>query len=758
MLYFIVPCSCSKLEDQEKYQRPEWLVGKLFTQIQADENLSVFASLLEYTGYDTILGVTGSYTVLAPDNQAFDAWFSARPEYDGDVTNIPYAEAEAMVQYHILQNRWSRKQFQSLDIYGWIDRDDPGNDKPRGYKRQTIFQNPNQKYWLKEIDEDIVYIVDSTESDDYKTVFSASRKYLPLFFSEYFDINNLKGSDYEFYFDRPFESSAIYMANAKSTIDEIPAENGFIYVIDQVIVPPVNAEEYLKMDHNGASTADFLELIYQIPKFSQDLIATFEQPEALAGGIFDTLYKLTYPTLTFNIQEELTGPNTNNPRYTVRYQNGLMVPTDQALDRLINDVITINSGYPHWPDWENVPKEIKKIIVNTHMAENPIYLTDIQEGFLNGSNDKITLDESVIRERYYGSNASILLIDEAITSRAFTSITGPIYLRPGYTTLLYALEYSKTLSALKKAGKEYIFLVPSDERMELDSSLILNWINIKRNKYGFLAFNRGSNGMQGVSSNQLAKRILNQVGSSLPQGIARREFIENLAGNFLVFDNENQTVTGGIDNAWGYLGDSAIHLEPVLFEEPTDNGLAYKFEGWFNMPVGTIYTVISNYSAFMELITKAELNDPQFYRFNFLNEGEFYTIFIPSEEALANSGADTLSIPDLQQFIKYHFIKGTRIWTDGSVPGGAFETLRKDESSNEFSVRYSLLNIETGYDYIDILDQYHNLYYRIKEDPEKTNKMIATQTVNINPTVHDYTITGVIHEIDTVLSKATENR
>ena len=105
---------------------------------------------------------------------------------------------------------------------GGSTREDPGNDEPRGYKRQTIFQNPDQKYSFKEIDEDLVTIVDSTESNGYKTVYSASRKYLPLFFSEYFDVNDLKGTDYEFYYDRPFESSYIYMGNAKSTEDRDP--------------------------------------------------------------------------------------------------------------------------------------------------------------------------------------------------------------------------------------------------------------------------------------------------------------------------------------------------------------------------------------------------------------------------------------------------------------------------------------------------------------------------------------------------------
>lgn len=749
---FIV--GCTKLEDLEKYQQPDWLTGKIYSQIKADSSLSIFTSLLERTGYDTVLDRTGSFTVFTPTDHSFINWLNARPEYAGDIANISSSEAEAIVQYHIIQNRWSREQFMSLDINGWIDKDDPGNNKPKGYKRQTLYKNPNRKYYYKEIDQDLFRIVDSTESDNYRLVYTESRKYLPIFFQEYFDLYDLESSDYEFYFNRTFDASSIYVANAKIITNEIPTENGFIYKVDQVIDQPYNAEEYLLRDHGERSTRKFLDLIYEMPSFSQNLGATLDQPEALAGGLFDTLYTLRYPFLTFDIHEELTGPNRNNPRNSVRYHNGILIPTDQALQKLINQVITVNSGYPRWSSWEAVPQEVRKIIVNTHMTETPVYRTNLQEGFINGTGDKTYMDESIILESYYGSNASMLLLDEALVSRAFTSITGPAYLRPGYSTMMYALEYSNTLPALKKAGREYVFFIPSDMTLQQDSSLLLNWINRNRNQYNFRALDRSFGSLRNTSSNVLAKRIFNQVAIKPPRGIARREFIENLAGNYLVFDNEINTVSGGLNNTWGYLGDSAIDLEPVLFEEPIDNGISYKFEGWFRTPTDEIYIAISKHQAFMNLIDKAGLNNPQLYSFNFLNEGEFYTVFIPDENALSNSGADTLSLPDLQQFIKSHFIKGVRIWTDGSVPGGSYETLRKIESSNNVVNAYTPMQIETGYDYINILDQDGQLFHRIDEDPEKTNKMIATRTVAINPQTHDYTITGVIHVIDTVLHKA----
>ncbi len=119
-LLFLLGCillvGCRDIYDLEKYQRPDWLVGKIYTQISSDPELSDFANCLILTGYDSILDITGFYTVFAPTNDAFDAWFLEHPEYGGLVESIPGQELENLVERHVLQNGWSLKQLQSLDI------------------------------------------------------------------------------------------------------------------------------------------------------------------------------------------------------------------------------------------------------------------------------------------------------------------------------------------------------------------------------------------------------------------------------------------------------------------------------------------------------------------------------------------------------------------------------------------------------------------------------------------------------------------
>jgi len=757
----ILGCSffwgCKDIYEQEKYQRPDWLAGKIYTQITTRPDLSVFSECLVLTGYDTIMDVTGSYTVFAPTDQAFQQWFALHPEYGNSIENIPHQELENLVERHILQNGWSLKQLKSLDIYGWIDKDDPENDKPRGYKRQTLQKDSDKKYFVIEGSQ-FDKIVDSTESNDYRKVFIRSRKYGPIFFNDYFGVNDLQTDDYGFYYDREFESGGTYYGKAKIVSPEIFAENGFIYEVDQVTDPLYNAEQILNREDSEYDYSTFRDLIYLFAEFTANLDATNLQPEAKAGGLYDTLFNLRYPDLLFDLQEELTGPNTSLSNYTVRYQNGLMAPTNVAFQKFLDEMVTNKSGYPHWIDFGAVPIAVKRVILNAHMTDIPIYRTDIQQGFRNGAKDIITIDEGNIAEKYYGSNCSFIGLNEAIVPRAFSSITGPVYLRPGYSTMLYALEYSKTLPALKEEGKEYVFFVQSDLQFDEDSSLFVNWLDRSANRYSFTAFNRASETFSNVPRNQLTKMILNQVGTYLPRGNARKEFIENLAGNFIVVNNEDNSVSGGLPNVWGFNGDSVIEVIPVRLEEETDNGITYDSRGWFNTPISDMYANITSYPHFFDLIEKAGLYDDIFYSFPFLTEGELFTVFIPSEEALSAIETDSLSKEELQQFVKYHFIRGTRIWTDGSSRGGSYETLRVDESSTQFQTKYSTLNIETASDVIRILDSNGELFVEINEQEGATNKMIATDLDEDSDSRYDFVISGVIHEIDSVLIKQQLHR
>ena len=310
-----------------------------------------------------------------------------------------------------------------------------------------------------------------------------------------------------------------------------------------------------------------------------------------------------------------------------------------------------------------------------------------------------------------------------------------------------------TLPAIKKTDADYSFFILDDATTSNDSSLLFKWKNQTQNQYEFRAYDRGAEKMEKMSPKILSKRILNQVGTSTPKGIANKEFIENLAGNYIIYNNTSNEVSGGVECKYGYNGDSAVTVIAEEINQIADNGITYKVNAWFTPPNNTMFNALLTHPHFSDLIDKAGLYNANHFEYIFLNEGENYTIFIPSEQALQDYGADTLDIPELIDLLKYHFVRGTKLFTDGREPSGDYSTLRIDESSTHLFTKFTPLNIQTGPDLMEIFDQSGNLLGTVTEDSDKTNQMITTDTDDEANSGFDNITSSVYHEIDFVIHK-----
>jgi hypothetical protein len=392
------------------------------------------------------------------------------------------------------------------------------------------------------------------------------------------------------------------------------------------------------------------------------------------------------------------------------------------------------------------------------MSTNPVYLTDINQGFVNGENDIVYLDSDNIIQREYGSNCTFLGLSKAIEPRAFNSICRPLYVtRNKFETMMYAVEYSNTLSALKKANANYSFYLPGNDGIGLggDSSLVRIVTNPELNQYYFQGYNLSNGAVQIYSESDLRRKILNQIGITVPSANgSSKEFIQNLGGNYIVLNHDNGTVSGTATTKFGLQGDSAVNIVANPYNEDTDNGQVYIVDYFFNFLGGSSYygLFINRYPKFLQLLGKAGLFDNSFLTFPFLISGESYTVLAPTDEALNECGADTLNKEDLENFLRYHFIKGDMIFTDGKKISGSYQTVRIDEQSSGIQTINSKIKIQTGPDVIQIIDNEGNVYLEIEESDVGTNQLITYDTNPGSDSPWDYITTGVVHTVNKALN------
>lgn len=747
---FILGCR----EELQKFDRPSWLAGKVYTQLLEVPELSTFARCVEITGYDKILDVSGSYTVFAPSNDAFTAYFSQNPKYKS-VEDIPLEELNRIVKFHIVQNPWTKKQLRSLDVYGWIDTLDPKNNVPRGFKRETLLLEDNQKFGVNRLSASKATITDTLKSNWYRRVASDSRKYVPIFFPEYLDISEITPDDYQFYFNRLFEGGDnLFYANGKIESDAIFAENGIIYKIDQVVTPLRNAYQIMSDKSSAVSYEQFRDLVNEFSEFSFNQRKTDQQPGVELGLVVDSLFDLSFPDLTFDLTNEKTQPPSGTyglpSNVTTRYHHGIVVPTDIAFQSFIKEYIQIPGG---WGSLQGAPKHIRRIIANTHMSQNPIYPSEFETGFLNGEIDRVKLDEDQIIHKEFSSNSSFIGINKAIVPRAFSSVTGPIYLMRGYSKVMYAVEETGLLSTLKRENNNYMLFVESDYKSSVDSSLIYSSLT---NRFSVILRSGGESFTEfRLSRTSLRNLLLNHIAEYQPNGMARKEFIPNLAGNFLIFNNETGEVKGTAPTTEGYQGSEFVPEFPkVLFN--ADNGITYDIQNWFSFSGTSLYSQISSkFPKFHALLQKAGLTLDKQSKYSFISDSEYYTVFVPGDQAIEDANLNSLPVNELKNILLLHFIQGEIIFTDGRKLPKLYETTRIDERSTPFSTLFTKLNVEPGVDVIKIKDKNGAVYAEVNES-QTTNILagivVSSGNTDVEEVFPSIINTAVIHEINKVLT------
>jgi uncharacterized surface protein with fasciclin (FAS1) repeats len=752
LLLLVFACN-DEFSKNPKYDRPSWLAGKVYAQVKAQPELSDFARCLERTGYDTLINTSGDYTVFAPDNDAFELYFSDHPEYQ-TVDDIPLADLTRIVKYHIIQNPWSLQQLRSLDIYGWIDSTDINNDEPKGFKRETLLKEKNRKYGVTQNFEQDDIIVDTLASPWYRRQATDSRKFAPLFYKEYFSIYHLNVSDYAFYFGRSFEqASDMYYANGRIIKGDIFAENGFVHIIDRVVDPLRNAYQIMNSQSGGYSYKKFLDMVNTFPSFTFDENKTLDQPGASEGKQVDSLFNISYPELAFDIINEKTkapAGTTGLPSdVTIRYHEGLIAPTDAAFDDFIAKYI---SGPGKWGSLRETPHHIRRMMVNSGMASGPVYPTDLTRGFYNGENDLITVDPSTVVQKEFGSNCTFMGVNKMIVPRAFSSVTGPIYLERGYSRIMYAIEASGLLPALKRENEHYMLFAESDANLALDSSLVYfaPTTTIPARFATYLTTGNPPTRIN-LSTNDLRILVLNHIGLESPVGLARKEFIKNLAGNFIIVNNQTHEVSGMTATTYGYQGVDIVHVIPQEMNFTPDNGHTYDISNWFNFSASTLFLKISTtYPNFHALLKKAGLTKDKEYRYTFISDNDNYSVFVPNDAALAAYRTDTLTTDELKKFLLMHFVTGNMIFTDGKMASGYYETSRIDEKSTPYTTIYTKIHIQPGIDVIDFPAKEGGNYLRVNES-DKTNIITARNVGTGTEAYPNILSNAVIHEIDKVL-------
>lgn len=473
LLLFIVQC---QRERDEYYAEPEWGRKPIYEVLQSEGRFGLYLQCVDRTLYSSSFRGNGLWTVFAPNDDAFKAYMSSKGY--GSVEDIPRGEAEKMVAYSMLYNRYELDHLTDILDAGW--------DTLSSVKKKT----PYYETIHREYDEargDSIWVVSPILGyrGGVSYAFNDNNyKYLPFYMARYFGARQvpLTAADYNvFYPSSTYTGKNVQGASILKP--DMLAANGVVHEVDGVSEPLPNLEDILFSDPNYSEFRKLIELknpikeplfffyatILEITKYFQTMY-----PDRNISTVYVKGYNLDVPFNCERFNNPLDEVSPESEGYTV------FAPKNEAIQQFVDDKLK-SYGYTSVSE---LSADLVQTFINAHLVTNMIWPGEYKgarnssDTYINGKGPSGDGYESVCTDIRPASNGFFYGSNAYVKSPYFETVLTEILLQPKTYTLLYeAIKkyFAPTLASellhceLNGYDEEqYIVLLPSDEQLAAD--------------------------------------------------------------------------------------------------------------------------------------------------------------------------------------------------------------------------------------------------------------------------------------------------
>ncbi len=682
LLFFsvvILLVGCKKKFD-DYYKRPDNLEAPIYQQLQDRGNFAQLLSLIDKAGYKQTLSSAGYWTLFAPNDLAFgnDADFKNYLQQRNipNVGAIDSVTARAIVQYLLVYNAFDKTR---IDDYqssaGWVP--------DQAFRRRTAYYTGFYKDTMS--NGNIVTAIQSNRNGSTTPYVSAdnNNKYIPYFTDTFFNAKTLTASDYTYFYPNS-QYTGFNLAQAKISQESISAENGIIYEIDRVITPMPSIDEYLR------SKPEYREFkkLYDKYMVSYILNADATSRYKILTGKDDPVYVKAY--------NSLLAYSPNNENYLKLQDNDgqqgswtMFVPKNDVLLNYVNNVLL-----EYFKTLENAPPQVIADFLNAHMWINPVWPSKFDKTFNFLGEEARFNPQTDIIDRKVLSNGFLYGTNKVQEANVFSTVYGKPYLNPKYSLMVRLLS-AELKFIISNPKQKFTLFMMSDSVINAAgytfSSLSNSWTYTPPG---------GGAAVTGEAARQRLLRILNT--SVIPQELT------NLSGsgivaaynNELIKWNNNQVISVGTQDAG-----KIVMVDSV---KTANNGKVYYLNGLLTFTDTAIgrhiiklggTSTASNYYYFARYLQNSTAYSSSGTAFGEIvgtQAGTFYTIFVPSNEAIMQAvkdgilpGDQTTGVPNVNpslpadrllvdNFIRYHVLTKNALIPTEVRDFASYESLLKN--------------------------------------------------------------------------------
>ncbi len=495
------------LDDEGNY--PSWLGSSIYEALKDPSSLessgtakltgtfSNYLQLIKDLGEEETLGRTGSKTVFPANDEAFARFFANNSWGVSKYEDLTLDMKKRLLYASMLDN--------ALLIEMLSNVPDGATNVTRGQamRHSTAIKTintianwkktdmpVNNPYWSKYANKGIHVVSDATDQT------------MIHFTEEQMTANNIKtrgdNSDFEVITGSKYDVNehSAYIFRNKIINSDVTCKNGYIHQMQDVVVPPGNMAEMIRMNGESSLYSRMLDR-FSAPYYNSAVTKNYND-YAQANGLaqIDSIFEMRYVSSSSQGAELKLDPNGNEAKYLLPYDPGwntynnggsanmikdvavMFVPTDEALQKyflpggegafLIQAFGKLENTLDNLPtNIDSIPLQNVQQLLNNLMKKSFIATVPSKFGHvMDEANDPMGLSTAVLNKNSdntydvkIANNGVIYMLNKMFAPPSLIAVSAPVTLNNTMRIMNVAVNDGKTSTPLGLGLNYYAYLL-----------------------------------------------------------------------------------------------------------------------------------------------------------------------------------------------------------------------------------------------------------------------------------------------------------
>ena len=459
--------------------QPSWLGNSIYERLEEDGQYKTMLRLIDDLGQHEVLSHTGSKTLFAANDSAFQAWFAKNNWGVSSYERLSLSQKKLLLNNSMINNAYLIELLSN----GRPQGEDNHPEEGRTMRRETATsiydsvmimkpsQMPNTEVWAKFKDRgrSIPILRDATPSP--------MIHFLPAFMRN----NKFTNTDLEVLTNHQANDVTEAWVNGKKVIErDITCKNGYIQKVNGVIEASPNMAEIVHMHPKMSHWAELMDR-FCAPYYDAD--ATKEYNRLYNNQ--DSAYVLRYYSdLSAGGRENGQTPDGQSVSAKLPFDPGwnqyvsssgdanmnydagaMLVPTNEALDAWWNE-----GGKDLKTEYgviDSIPEKTLAKLIKVNMMS--VFTEAVPSKFpyiLNDAKVEMGIKIADVDSCFMGCNGVVYMTNKVFTPAEFASVAYPALAHPTVMNIIYwAIDQLNFLPYLLSMDSKYSLILPTNDAM-----------------------------------------------------------------------------------------------------------------------------------------------------------------------------------------------------------------------------------------------------------------------------------------------------